>query len=333
MKTELSKVKKKSGLIIVNFGGPRSLDEIPSFLKSLLCDQDVIRTGLVKPLHRFLFSKIAQKRAKKVQEDYESIGGKSPIYEDTQAVAQKLGHYFSGPILTFHRYLPATHPSFIRSAILHEVDEWKIFPMFPQFSYATTGSIARWFSENLPAEIYQRFNWIKSYPEKEAFTDLFSKRIRSYIENSKIAEDDWLLFFSAHGVPKKFVDQGDPYQYECELSYQKIVKNFPKAQTLLAYQSKFGPGEWLRPYTVDVCEKIDEISKKKHVLFVPLAFTSDHIETLFEIEQDYIPIIKEKGYSTYRLPAFNDEDDWVETINEMISEPNVPIPNLMLIRQ
>ncbi len=332
MKTTQAKVKKKTALIVVNFGGPRSLDEIPSFLKSLLCDKDVVRTALPTPIHNYLFSKIAKKRSKKVSADYQHIGGKSPIYEDTEAVAFQLKHYTNCPIYTFHRYLPVTHPRFIRSLLLADVEEWKIFPMFPQFCYATSGSIARWFSEKLPSHITRNMHWLKSYPHQKPYIDLFTNRIRAYMQEKKIPEKDWLLFFSAHGVPKKFIEEGDPYQRECELSYNEIIKNFPQSQTLLAYQSKFGPGEWIKPYTIDVCEKIKEVTDKKNALFVPLAFTSDHIETLFEIETEYMPVIQKQGLNTFRLPAFNDKKDWVETISILLKEPHSQVPNQMLVR-
>ena len=206
--------------------------------------------------------------------------------------------------------------------------------MFPQFSYATSGSIALWLSKKLPSQITNKMFWLKSYPSQKSYIDLFTKRIQDYMLESKIEEEDWLLFFSAHGIPKKFVEGGDPYQRECELSYEAIIKNFPQSQCLLAYQSKFGPGEWLKPYTIDVCKNITQISEnKKNVLFVPLAFTSDHIETLFEIEDEYMPVIRDKGLNAYRMPAFNDKPDWINTISDLLNEPSSLVPNQMLVRQ
>lgn len=326
-------VKKKTALIIVNFGGPRSLDEISAFLQALLCDRDVVRTKLPGFLHQYLFSKIAKKRAKKISGEYTNIGGKSPIYEATEQVASGLRRLLPYPIYTFHRYLPATHPSFIRKIVLADIDEWLIFPMFPQFSYATSGSIARFLDQRLPKSIVRSIYWLKSYPDQKAYTDLFTVRIRTFLKENDLQEEETLLFFSAHGVPQKFIDEGDPYQRECERSYAAITSNFSKAQSLLAYQSKFGPGEWIKPYTVEVCRKIEEHAKNaKNVLFIPLAFTSDHIETLHEIENEYLPLVTEKGYKAYRLPAFNDQADWIQTIAQLINEPNSLVSNQMLIR-
>lgn len=334
METDPRKVKKKTGLIIANFGGPRDAQELPSFLQSLLCDQEVVRTPLPGPLHRFLFSKIAKKRAKKVVLDYESIGGKSPIYEDTEKVASDLRGLLPYPIYTFHRYLPKTHPSFIRQILLADIEKWLIFPMFPQFSYATTGSVAKWFYEKFPSHIHQKFFWLKSYCSEPSYVHLFSERIRLFLSEKNLSEKDCFLFFSAHGIPKKFVTSGDPYQFECEQSYEAIMKNFPKSASILAYQSKFGPGEWLRPYTIDICQNILNLSEnKKNVIFIPLAFTSDHLETLFEIEDEYMPIIEEKGLKAYRLPAFNQKSDWIQTIADLVEGLSQAIPNQMLLRK
>ena len=102
------------GLILANFGGPRTSEEIPEFLKTLLCDQDVVRTGFPKIFHNFLFSKIAKKRSHAVAEDYAEIGGASPIYEDTENLKKYLEKEFNIPVFTFHRYLPKTHAAFIK---------------------------------------------------------------------------------------------------------------------------------------------------------------------------------------------------------------------------
>ena len=135
-------------ILLVNFGGPRSLDEISPFLTALLTDRDVIDSKLPNFLHHLLFSRIAKKRAIQVKEDYAKIGGRSPIFEDTEKLAELLATSTGQPIFTFHRYLPSTHAASVTS-IEASKGPIKVFPLFPQFSYATTGSIARWFSHHL----------------------------------------------------------------------------------------------------------------------------------------------------------------------------------------
>src|SRR5690348_7491536 len=102
-------------LIVTNFGGPRSLEEITPFLTELLTDEDVIRTPFPRFFERWFFKKVARSRAAKVAHDYAQIGGKSPIFEDTEAIAQTIRAQTQLPVLTFHRYLPATHADFFSS--------------------------------------------------------------------------------------------------------------------------------------------------------------------------------------------------------------------------
>lgn len=313
-------------ILLVNFGGPRNLDEVESFLRTLLCDRDVIRTWFPTFFHNWFFSRIARKRARKVSEDYEGIGGRSPIYFDTEALAAVLSERLQTKVYTFHRYLPATHKESLES--LKTFDQIKVVPLFPQFCYATTGSIARFLSPYLPHQLH----WIKSYAEHPAFIRAYQRRISDFLAEKNLREEDTVLLFSAHGVPKIFVEEGDPYESECMLSYEKVMEGFPKALGKLSYQSKFGRGEWIRPYTDETCEQILTWHQgRKNVVVVPISFTSDHIETLFEIEKLYLPLIAAKGIHAYRCPALNLEPYWVDALVEILRKPNL-FDNRMLIR-
>lgn len=334
MKMNRQEVKKKKAILIANFGGPRNQKEIIPFLKELLTDQEVVRTPLPSFLHKLLFRRIAQKRAQSVSKDYGSIGGKSPIFEETEKVAQALTKRMSLPIFTFHRYLPATHSAFVRQLKNSDFDEFWVFPMFPQFSYSTTGSIAKWFKDHLPQSICHKLFWLKSYPQEKPYIDLYTQRIEHFIQYKKLNKQSLILLFSAHGLPAKFVEQGDTYQKECEQSFDAITASFPECQSILCYQSKFGPGQWLKPYTIDMCHKMDQWAApgRKNVLFIPLAFTSDHIETLHEVETEYMPVVRNKGRNTYRLPAFNHGEDWIMAIEKLLQSPRIS-NNQMLLRK
>lgn len=319
--------------LIVNFGGPRTVEEISSFLSCLLCDQEVIRTYLPKSFHQFLFKKIAKKRALSVLEDYVSIGGRSPIYEDTENIAKDLGKKLSRSIYTFHRYLPKTHKASLELLENSQEKIIRVFPMFPQFSYATTGSIALFFRKNLSKKTLRKLRWIASYPDDPDFVLSYQRKIAAYIKESGISEENWLLFFSAHGVPQHFVCGGDPYEKECKKSYHAIAKAFPKAHSRLCFQSKFGPGKWLHPYTEDAAKNVLNWNEgRKEVLFIPLSFTSDHIETLYEIEKLYLPLIQEKGLHAHRLDALNLEPYWIDAIASIL-ENSSTVSNDRLIRK
>ena len=116
--------------LLVNFGGPRALSEIESFLHALLTDREVIRTKIPRPLEYLLFSNVARKRAKTIAKDYELIGGKSPIFEDTEEIANQMQKHLGVKVLTFHRYLTATHQEFIDTINASVAEEIRIFLCF-----------------------------------------------------------------------------------------------------------------------------------------------------------------------------------------------------------
>jgi len=325
--------KKKTHYILVSFGGPRSSEEIYPFLASLLTDQDVIRTGFPSFIHRFLFKRVAKKRARNISKEYALMGGKSPIYEDTEALADELRLHLNAPLVTFHRYLPATHEQFIEEVQQLECDEIRVFPLFPQFTYATTGSVARWFNTFLPNELTNKMRWIKSYAAHPAFIQAHQSHIRKYLAENNLSEDETVLLFSAHGIPAEFIEKGDLYQDECLASVHAIMQAFPQCLGRLSYQSKFGKGEWIKPYTIDVCKQILEWNQgRRHVVFIPISFTSDHIETLVEIENEYMTEVREVGLNAYRVPCLTLDPLWIKAILEILTETNCML-NQMLIRR
>lgn len=325
-------MKPNTPIVLVNFGGPRNLDEVADFLISLLTDQDVIRSQLPFWLHKILFTRIALKRSKKVSHEYRLMGGKSPIYEDTEKMARFLRDTLNLIVLPFHRYLPTTHNAFLEELKTIEAEEILVFPLFPQFTYATSGSIARFFLENLPQALTNKMQWIYSYATHPSYIEAMEMRIRSYLENQNLLEEDVTLLFSAHGVPENFILTGDIYQKECIASFEAIKRHFPKASSILCYQSQFGKGKWLKPSTETTCKEINARTDRKHIVVVPLSFTSDHIETLVEIEKQYLPILVEQGKNAYRCPALNHEPYWQRAICDILRNPSSKLSNHMLIR-
>lgn len=324
-------MKQEKLVLLVNFGGPRSLKEVFAFLQALLCDKEVIRSNLPTFLHRLLFTRIATKRAKKIRSDYAKIGGKSPIFADTEAIRDLLEKELGYPIVTFHRYLPATHQNTLEKLYSFNPKIIDVFPLFPQFSYATTGSCALWFSEHLPPSWIERLRWIPSYATHPSYIQVQQTLLREFFTCNQIAEEDSLLLFSAHGLPQRFICTGDIYQRECQRSFDAIRSAFPKAKHILAYQSKFGRGAWLRPYTSKICESIKTYDRKD-VLFIPLSFSSDHIETLFEIEEQYLPIVRSQGLQAWRVPALNRRPDWIKAIATILKSESPYLSTTMLMR-
>ena len=298
----LIRIYMTKAYLIVNFGGPRHQGEIALFLRELLTDKDVVRTGWPQFWHNLLFSRIAKKRARQVAHDYALIGGASPIYGDTEQVAEELRKALDSPVLTFHRYLPDTHIGFIQQIQDLECSEIIVFPLFPQFSYATTGSIARWFHNHICGKTVRKMRWLKSYPVHPSFVEATQNTIRDFIQSKNISLSEVFFLFSAHGLPCKFICTGDLYESECKRSHAAVMAGFPGVPSLLSYQSKFGRGEWLRPYTEEIASSILQYHQgRSSLVIVPISFTSDHIETLFEIEHLYLPIIRSSGIRALSL--------------------------------
>jgi ferrochelatase len=324
-------MRSSSSLILVNFGGPRNKEEIAPFLTELLTDRDVVRTPLPSPLHRLLFTRIARKRAQKIGVDYDAIGGRSPIYFDTEEIGNFLRRATGSSVVVFHRYLPSTHRDTLRQIESCPTDQILVLPLFPQFCYATTGSIARFFAKRLCCRTLDKLRWIHSYAAHPSYIAAFRKRIADFLQQQQLVLSETLLLFSAHGVPRSFSCEGDPYESECRLSFDQIRAAFPEAAAVLSFQSKFGKGEWLRPYTDETCAQIRSIaSHARNVVVVPLSFTSDHIETLFEIEFQYLPILRSQGVQAFRCPALNLEPYWLSALPSLLQSP--PTTTAMLIR-
>ncbi len=324
----------KTAYLLVNFGGPRDLNEIEEFLIELLTDQEVIRTSFPAFFHRLLFTWVAKKRSKKIAPDYASIGGRSPIFEDTEEIAKSVSEILGKKVLTFHRYLPKTHTQFLeKMENLRDAHQIRVFPMFPQFSYATTGSMALWFSKRLSPEIQGKMQWVKSFAGHPSYIDALQKCLRGFLSEKGLKEEETVILCSAHGLPQRFICTGDIYQEECRLSFDLLKSYFPAALSLLSFQSQFGKEEWIRPYTAEVCERICDWSQgRKNVVVVPLSFVSDHIETLYEIEELYLTAIHKNGLNAYRCPALNRRRDWVEAIGELFKGAE-GVGNPMLIRK
>ncbi len=319
-------------MLLVNFGGPRDLAEVEPFLIELLTDPDLIRTNWPRFLHRWFFTRVARKRAVKIRPDYALIGGASPIYADTEEIGRQLESKMGKPVIVFHRYLPETHQASLEKIEACGEKKMVVLPLFPQFSFVTTGSIARFFSERLSKRAVEALEWIRSYPTHPAFVRCYQARIAACLKEHNILEENVVLLFSCHGLPKSYIDKGDIYESECQASFEAVAKGFPRALSRLSYQSKFGKGEWLRPYTDEVCQSILCWNEKRdNVIVVPLSFTSDHIETLYEIEHLYIPLLRERGVSALRCPALNLEPQWIDALAE-IARASVGSSNDALVR-
>ncbi|HBB35316.1 MAG TPA: ferrochelatase [Cyanobacteria bacterium UBA8803] len=329
------------GVLLLNLGGPETLEDVRPFLFNLFSDPEIIRlrfSWLQSPLAWF----ISTMRAKKSQENYRQIGGGSPLRYITEAQAQALQEQLQqrGTDAKVYVAMRYWHP-FTEEAIARikrdRIEQLVIFPLYPQFSISTSGSSFRlleqlWQEDPTLERIEHTVipSWYDQPGYLQAMAQLIAQELDQFAH-----PDDVHIFFSAHGVPLSYVTEaGDPYQQEIEDCTALIMKtlNRPNPHTL-AYQSRVGPVEWIKPYTE---EAIPELAAQgvKDLLVVPISFVSEHIETLQEIDIEYRELAEEAGIENFqRVPALNTHPVFIDSLATLVVDalkaPNVQLSEVM----
>jgi protoporphyrin/coproporphyrin ferrochelatase len=322
------------GVLLLNLGGPEQLEDVRPFLFNLFSDPEIIRLPFVW-LQKPLAWLISSSRAKKSQENYKLIGGGSPLLRITQEQGQALQSALQqkGQEAQIYVGMRYWHP-FTEEAIARikrdNVTRLVILPLYPQFSISTSGSSFRLLSKLWQEDpALQRQvdytvipSWYKRSGYLRAMADLIAEQLDQFAEPDQVH-----VFFSAHGVPLSYVEEaGDPYQKEIEDCTELIMQtlNRPNAHTL-AYQSRVGPVEWLKPYTEETIEEL-AAAGIKNLLVVPISFVSEHIETLQEIDMEYREVAEHAGIENFRrVPALNTHPTFIDDLAEMvISAVNTP---------
>lgn len=315
----------RTGVLLLNLGGPEKLEDVRPFLYNLFSDPEIIRLPfpwLQKPL-AWLISTL---RSKKSEENYLEIGGGSPLLQITEAQAQALQSKLSGQGSDIQVYVGMRywHP-FTEEAIARikedGIEKLVVLPLYPQFSISTSGSSFRvleemWKTDPQLQKIEYTLipSWYNHPDYLSAMADLIKQELQQFEQPEKVH-----IFFSAHGVPKTYVTEaGDPYQVEIEECTQLIMKTLNTGNPyILAYQSKVGPVEWLKPYTEDALEELGA-KNIKDLLVVPISFVSEHIETLQEIDLEYREVAEEVGISNFkRVPALNTHPMFIDALTNL----------------
>ncbi|MEB3828846.1 ferrochelatase [Phormidium sp. CCY1219] len=323
------------GVLLLNLGGPEQIEDVRPFLFNLFSDPEIIRLPfpwLQKPLAWW----ISSLRTQKSEENYREIGGGSPLRRITeeQAIALQEQLKQKGQEAQIYIGMRYWHP-FTEEAIARikrdRIEKLVILPLYPQFSISTSGSSFRllekiWQEDPSVQQLDYTVipSWYKHRGYLQAMAELIAQQLDEF-ENPDAVH----IFFSAHGVPLSYVEEaGDPYQREIEECTELIMRtlNRPNDHTL-AYQSRVGPVEWLKPYTEDAIISLAE-SGVKDLLVVPISFVSEHIETLQEIDMEYRELAEEAGIENFhRVPALNTHpvfiDDLADLVVEAIDQPSV----------
>ncbi len=303
-----------TGIVLLNLGGPGSLDEVEPFLLELFQDREIIQL----PLQKWLGPFIARRRAPSVRKLYEEIGGGSPILNWTQIQGK-------GMVDRLDRLSPETAPHkfyvafrYIQPKCEDALAQMKAdgvrravaFTQYQQFSCATTGSSLNelWRAAGRLG-LENEFHWsvIDRWPTHPGFISAMAKSVREGLEGFPDEEKDQvLLLFSAHSLPLSVIERGDPYPQEVGASVQAVLDEGGfRNPFILSYQSEVGPVRWLGPSTEKVIKDLGAKGRKK-VLVVGIAFTSDHIETLSEVDIEYRELATSVGITDFkRTPAFN----------------------------
>jgi ferrochelatase len=312
-----------TGVVLLNMGGPDSLSAIRPFLARLFSDRELIRLPLApvtQPLFAWIVSGV---RARKVRTYYEEIGGGSPIGELTgkqrdalEAALRETGGNFRVYVGMRYWYPLAKH------AVLEMKEDGVAkaiaLPLYPQYCAATTGSSLsdlkrwmRWAGASFP------LTEVASYPDHVGYIDAVCGKIEETLKETTTSDGTHLLF-SAHGVPKSFIDGGDPYKAETERTVAAMAERFPGISHSISYQSRLGRTEWLKPDTEEEVIRLGQEGVKRLVV-VPVSFVSDHIETLHELDIRLKDTAREAGIETFlRVPALNDSPAFISALRDIV---------------
>ena len=309
----------RKAVILFNLGGPDKLESVEPFLFNLFNDPAIISIPSIirYPLAKF----ISKKRAPIAKNIYREIGNKSPILELTQNQAKSL----ENSLLRKGEYkcfiiMRCWHPR--ATEVIKKVKEYNpneiiLLPLYPQFSASTSGSsIKEWNDlckkENLNIET----KTICCYPTENNFLESHAELIKKTINN---LDKNFKLLFSAHGLPENKIKKGDPYQWQVEQTVQGIMSKL-KDRNLdytISYQSRVGPLKWIGPSTDEVIIKYSK--EKKGIVIVPVAFVSEHSETLVELDIEYKKLAEKNGCSFYkRVPALGIEENFIKGLTELV---------------
>ena len=332
----------RTGVLLLNLGGPDQLDDVRPFLFNLFSDPEIIRLPfpwLQKPLAWL----ISTSRAKKSQENYRAIGGGSPLRRITEEQAQALQESLeqkgeeAGIYIGMRYWHPFTEEA-IAKIKRDRIDRLVILPLYPQFSISTSGSSFRLLEKIWQEDPYLRpinYTVIRSWYEQPGYLQAMAQLIATELDQCE-NPDNVHIFFSAHGVPVSYVEEaGDPYQKEIEACTSLIMETLSRPNPYtLAYQSRVGPVEWLKPYTE---EAIIELGKDgvKDMVVVPISFVSEHIETLEEIDIEYREVAEESGIHNFRrVPALNTHPVFIDALADLVVDAlNSPKVELSQVTQ
>lgn len=311
-------MKKKLAVILTNLGGPDCLQNVRPFLYNLFSDPAII--ALPSPIRQILAWFIARKRTQKAQGIYKKIGGKSPLLSNTQSQQKELQKLLTMllPNWNIKVFIAMRYWHPLINQTITEVEKWGAdlvvhLPLYPQFSTTTTASNQDLFEKLTPQlKTLSQGCYFSETGFIQAYQDLIQKQL------DQIGNIPVRLLFSAHGIPQKLIDQGDPYQWQVEQSTQAVMANFDQDYRI-CYQSRVGPLKWLGPSLDE--ELIKAAEDKMGVMIIPISFVSEHSETLVELDMDFKERSQELGISRYcRVATVGTHPNFIQGLANLVVE-------------
>ena len=306
--------KKDKALVLLNMGGARSKDELKMFLTNMFNDKNIItiNSSLIRKMIAFF---IVKKRLDSAWENYEQIGNASPINPLTEKLVEKCNEKIEDyKVYQAMRYTPPFASDVFEEIKKDGITNILLLPLYPQFSTTTTKSSVQDFIDYVPYDY--KLEYIEEFYKNKKFNECILNEIISNVEDAS----EYNLIFSAHGLPQKIVDKGDPYEEQMN-EHVEILKNMLQTKGVnfksinLAYQSKVGPMKWLEPSLEDMLKNF----KEQKVIIYPIAFIVDNSETDFELDIEYREVAHELGIKEYKVcRCVNDSDDFIEAIKDII---------------
>ncbi|KAJ3258453.1 hypothetical protein HK103_003575 [Boothiomyces macroporosus] len=318
--------KPKTAIFLMNMGGPHDLDHVEPFLTNLFSDGDLIPI----PFQDQLAPWISKRRVPKIKEQYAKIGGGSPIRMWTEKQGEMLAKKMDllSPSTAPHksyvgfRYAaPLTEETIVQMK-QDGVDRAVAFTLYPQYSCSTTGSSLNELHRILKIhDPNHKIHWsvIDRWATHPGLVNTFAEHIKtSLAEYPEEERKDVVLLFSAHSLPMSVVNRGDSYPGEVAATVSKVMEVLGHSNPYrLVWQSQVGPSAWLGPKTDDA---IVGYAKKgvKNLLVVPIAFVSDHIETLFELDLEYGHLAKENNIGYKRVESLNADPLFIDALSDIL---------------
>jgi len=315
-------LEKPTGLVLLNMGGPDSLSAVRPFLYNLFADRDLIRLPAGAFLQKPFALLISTLRAPKVKLNYASIGGRSPLLDWTTrqaaGTARELGEQVK-PFVAMRYWRPRAAECLKRMK-QDGIEQAVVLSMYPHYTSATTGSSLKDFSA-AAAHIYPelRYTVIREWFDWPAYLDALANRVREGLEKfHELVRSEIPILFSAHALPQKLIDEGDPYLEHVLCTVRGVMDRVGDRSWKLGFQSRSGPVQWMAPDTLDVLDQL-AAERAPGALIVPVSFVSDHIETLQEIDFEMRMHAEKIGLPRFeRIPSLNDHPDFLKALAGLV---------------